>query len=226
MQECKRNSPMPNQESVDRETEPSSFGDVLKEFEQTHTRKPATGEGREGTVLTVSGDLIFLDIGMKEEGALPTGNLRDNNGEVAVKSGDKVQVAITGHDPEGYYNLSLIKFERPKDWTALEKAFADKATISGRVTGVVKGGVTVDVSSRAFMPASRSGAKDAAELEKLVGQDISCKIIKLDTAEEDIVVDRRVVLEEEEKSARERLLGDLREGMVVHGTVRSLMDYG
>ena len=217
---------MPNQQSLDPEAEASSFGDVLKEFEQTQPRKPATGEGREGTVLTISGDLIFLDLGMKEEGALPAASLRDPNGELPVKAGDKIHVSITGHDPEGYFNLSLIRFERPKDWSALEKAFADKSTISGRVTGVVKGGVTVDVSSRAFMPASRSGAKDAAELEKLVGQDISCRIIKLDTAEEDVVVDRRVVLEEEEKGKREQMLGELREGMVVHGTVRSLTDYG
>jgi len=217
---------MPNQQSVDREAEVSSFGDVLKEFEQTQPRKPATGEGREGTVLAVSGDLIFLDLGMKEEGALPAASLREPNGELNVKPGDKIQVAISGHDPEGYFNLSLIKFERPKDFSALEKAFADKATVGGRVTGAVKGGVTVDVGFRAFMPASRSGAKDAAELEKLVGQDITCRIIKLDVAEEDVVVDRRVVLEEEDKSKREQMLGELREGMVVHGTVRSLTDYG
>ncbi len=217
---------MPNQQSVDREAEVSSFGDVLKEFEQTQPRKPATGEGREGTVLAVSGDLIFLDLGMKEEGALPAASLREPNGELNVKPGDKIQVAISGHDPEGYFNLSLIKFERPKDFSALEKAFADKATVGGRVTGAVKGGVTVDVGFRAFMPASRSGAKDAAELEKLVGQDITCRIIKLDVAEEDVVVDRRVVLEEEDKNKREQMLGELREGMVVHGTVRSLTDYG
>ncbi len=217
---------MPNQQSVDREAEVSSFGDVLKEFEQTQPRKPATGEGREGTVLAVSGDLIFLDLGMKEEGALPAASVREPNGELNVKPGDKIQVAISGHDPEGYFNLSLIKFDRPKDFSALEKAFADKSTVGGRVTGAVKGGVTVDVGFRAFMPASRSGAKDAAELEKLVGQDITCRIIKLDVAEEDVVVDRRVILEEEDKNKREQMLGELREGMVVHGTVRSLTDYG
>ena len=217
---------MPNQQSVDRETEVSSFGDVLKEFEQTQPRKPATGEGREGTVLTVSGDLIFLDLGMKEEGALPAQSLREPNGDLNVKPGDKIQVSISGHDPEGYFNLSLIRFERPKDWSALEKAFAEKAIISGRVTGLVKGGVTVDIGSRAFMPASRSGAKDAAELEKLVGQDIQCRVIKLEIADEDIVVDRRAVLEEEEKNKREQKLGELQEGMVVHATVRSLTDYG
>jgi small subunit ribosomal protein S1 len=217
---------MPNQQSADRETEVSSFGDLLNEFEQTHTKKPVTGEGREGTVILISGDLVFLDLGMKEEGALPAESLRDASGELTAKVGHKMQVAISGHDPQGYFLLSLIKFERPKDWSGLEKAFEQKQTVSGRVTGAVKGGVTVDVGARAFMPASRSGAKDAAELEKLVGQEISCKIIKLDIADEDVVVDRRVVLEEEDKLARERLLGELREGMVVRGTVRSLMDYG
>ena len=109
-------------------------------------------------------------------------------------------VSIKGRDPEGYYELSRIKVERPKDWSSLEKAFADKAAIAGVVTAVVKGGVSVDVGVRAFMPASRSGARDAAEMEKLVGQEIRCRIIKLDVADEDVVVDRRAVLEEEERA--------------------------
>jgi small subunit ribosomal protein S1 len=217
---------MSNEQSQGPELEDSTFGDVLKQFEQSQTAKPATSEGREATVIAISGDLVFLDVGLKEEGALTAVNLRDAAGNLEAKVGDKMQVAITGHDPQGYYNLSLIKFERPKDWSALEKAFADKATISGRVTGLIKGGVTVDVGARAFMPASRSGAKDVADLEKLVGLDISCKVIKLDVAEEDVVVDRRAVLEEEERAAKERMFGELREGMAVEGTVRGLMDYG
>ena len=90
--------------------------------------------------------------------------------------------------------------ERPKDWSSLEKAFAEKAAIAGVVSGVVKGGLSVDVGVRAFMPASRSGARDAADMEKLVGQEIRCRIIKLDVADEDVVVDRRAVLEEEERA--------------------------
>jgi small subunit ribosomal protein S1 len=88
--------------------------------------------------------------------------------------------------------------ERPKDWSSLEAAFNEKRSIAGVVSGVVKGGLSVDVGVRAFMPASRSGAKDVPEMEKLVGQEITCRIIKLDVADEDVVVDRRVVLEEEE----------------------------
>src|SRR6185436_12466095 len=116
-----------------------------------------------------------------------------------VKAGDKLLVSVKGRDPEGYYQLSRTRVERPTDWASLEKAFADKATIVGTVTGVIKGGVTVDVGVRAFMPASRSGTRDASELEKLVEQEIRCRIIKLDVADEDVVVDRRAVLEEEER---------------------------
>jgi small subunit ribosomal protein S1 len=108
----------------------------------------------------------------------------------------------------------------------LEKAFADKAAIAGVVSAVVKGGVSVDVGVRAFMPASRSGAKDAAEMEKLIGQEIRCRIIKLDVADEDVVVDRRAVLEEEERAAKERRYTEIKEGEIVEGTVRSLTDFG
>ena len=90
----------------------------------------------------------------------------------------------------------------------------------------MKGGFSVDVGVRAFMPASRSGVRDAAEMENLVGQEIRCRIIKLDVADEDVVVDRRVVAEEEERAVRERMYGQIKEGDSVNGTVRSLMDYG
>src|SRR5581483_9993078 len=99
-------------------------------------------------------------------------------------------------------------------------------TIVGTVTAVVKGGLSVDVGVRAFMPASRSGVRDAAEMEKLVEQDIRCRIIKLDAADEDVVVDRRIIAEEEQQALKDRRYADLKEGGVVNGTVRSLTDYG
>jgi small subunit ribosomal protein S1 len=177
-----------------------------------------------GTVIVVTADSVLLDIGFKSEGILPLAVLQ-SAGET-VKPGDKMPVSVTGRDPEGYYQLTRAKVERPKDWSALEKAFADKATIVGTVTGVIKGGLSVDVGVRAFMPASRSGAHDATEMEKLVEQEILCRIIKLDVAEEDLVVDRRVVVEEEERSVKERRYSEMKEGDTVNGTVRSLTDYG
>ncbi len=112
------------------------------------------------------------------------------------------------------------------DWTALEKAFAEKSIHLGTVTAVIKGGFSVDVGVRAFMPASRSGVRDAADMEKLVGQEIRCRIIKLDVTDEDVVVDRRAVAEEEERSAKDKFYSQMKEGEIVSGTVRSLTDYG
>lgn len=207
------------------ETEPS-FGDILNQFEQTHTHETAGEQGREATVVAISGDTVVFDIGQKTEGIMPLAALQDEKGPIPVKPGDVIQVGVRGRNAEGYYELSLIRIERPKDWSTLQKAFDEKLTISGLVTAVIKGGLSVDVGMRAFMPASRSGARDVPEMQTLVGQEITCRIIKLDTEKEDIVVDRRVVLEEERAKAKEEKLSGLKPGMVVHGTVRSLLDYG
>jgi len=202
-----------------------SFKDILSQYEKSHSRKPEPGSrGREGTVISVSSDSVYLDIGFKTEGILPLTAFQ-GAGET-VKPGDKLTVTVKGRDPEGYYELSRFKVEQPTDWSSLEKAFTDKATISGTVMAVVKGGLSVDVGVRAFMPASRTGTRDAAEMEKLVGQEIRCRITKLDVTEEDVVVDRRAIAEEEERATKDRRYSELKEGETVSGTVRSLTDYG
>jgi small subunit ribosomal protein S1 len=199
-----------------------NFGDILSQYQKSHSRKAEGSKQLEATVIAVNAESVFFDIGFKSEGILPLAALQ---GET-LKPGDKALVTVKGRDLDGYYELSRFKVERPMDWTALEKAFADKTSILGTVTAVVKGGFSVDVGVRAFMPASRSGVREAADMEKFVGQEIRCRIIKLDVADEDVVVDRRAVAEEEERSARDRLYGQIKEGEVVSGTVRSLTDYG
>ena len=202
-----------------------SFQDILSQFEKSKSPKSAeAGQGREGTVIAVTVDSVLVDIGFKTEGLLPLTAFQDSREK--VKAGDKLLVSIKGRDPEGYYQLTLGKTNQPRDWASLEKAFAEKATIVGTVTGVVKGGLSVDVGVRAFMPASRSGARDAAEMEKLVEQEIRCRITKLDVADEDVVVDRRAVVEDEERAVKDRRYSEVKEGVILHGTVRSLTDYG
>src|ERR1700716_927931 len=201
-----------------------SFKDIFSEYEQSHSRKSEAGnQRREGTVIALTADSIILDIGFKTEGVLP---LTAFPPDKPPQPGDKVQVSVKGRDPEGYYELSRSKVERPKDWPSLEQAFADKATIMGTVTGVVKGGLSVDVGVRAVMPASRGGTRDASEMEKLVEQEIRCRIIKLDVAEEDVVVDRRAIAEDEERAGKQRRFSELKEGDNVQGEIRSLTDYG
>ena len=201
-----------------------SFKDLFSQYEQSHPRKSEPGTPRrEGTVIALTPDSVVLDIGFKTEGVLP---LTAFPADKPPKAGDKVQVTIKGRDPEGYYELTRGKVERPTDWASLEKAFAEKSTIIGTVTGVVKGGLSVDVGVRAFLPASRSGTHDASEMEKLVEQEIRCRIIKLDVEDEDVVVDRRAIAEDEERAGKERRYSELKEGDTVQGEVRSLTDYG
>jgi len=199
-----------------------SFGEILSEFQKSHSHKTEDKRQLEATVIAVTDESVFFDIGFKSEGILPLSALQ---GEV-LKPGDKALVTVKGRDLDGYYELSRFKVERPMDWSALEKAFAEKSAVLGTVTAVVKGGFSVDVGVRAFMPASRSGVRDAADMEKLVGQEIRCRIIKLDVTDEDVVVDRRALAEEEERVAKDRLYGQIKEGDTIGGTVRSLTDYG
>src|SRR5579862_3964015 len=199
-----------------------SFGEIFSQFQKSHSHKTEGSKQLQATVIAVNAEAVFFDIGYKSEGILPLAALQ---GET-LKPGDKAMVTVKGRDPDGYYELSRFKVERPMDWSALEKAFADKTSILGTVTAVVKGGFSVDVGVRAFMPASRGGVRDAADMEKLVGQEIRCRIIKLDVADEDVVVDRRAVAEDEERSAKDKFYSQVKEGETVSGTVRSLTDYG
>lgn len=202
-----------------------SFGSLLSQFEKTHANPSKTEAAqKEGVVISISSDSVFVDIGLKVEGVLSREEFENNAEEIKV--GDRFPVSVKGRNEEGYYALSRLKIAQATDWSSLEEAYAQKAAITGIVTGIVKGGLTVDLGVRAFMPASRSGTRDAADLEKLVGQEIICRIVKLDAAEEDIVVDRRVILEEQARQLEQKRYSEVSEGDIVRGQVRSLTSYG
>ena len=201
-----------------------SFSDLLAEFEHSHTHKAEGDKQLEGTVVSLDAESVYLDIGYKTEGILPrTAFANDAEG---MEVGQKFSVSVKGRNVERYYELSLLRVAQATDWASLEEAFKNKTAVVGTVTAVVKGGLSVDVGVRAFMPASRSGTREAGEMEKLMGQQITCRITKLDTEEEDVVVDRRVVLEEEAFAVQGARVAGLSEGEVVTGTVRSFAAYG
>ena len=171
------------QDSAAQDTAPqdTSFGDILSQFEQTHH---AEGGTVEGTVVSVTPDGAFVDIGRKTDGVLPPVP------GIELKPGMKVLVSIRGKDGEGNTCSRRSKWRSPKTGALWRRRLRRSARLPAAVLEVVKGGLRVDVGVRAFMPASRSGARDQAELEKLVGQEIECRITKLDTGQEDVVVDR------------------------------------
>jgi small subunit ribosomal protein S1 len=210
------------EESAQRED--STFAEMLSDFEQQHA-DTKTGETRSGTVVSIGPAVVLIDIGRKIEGSLPVAKWLEA-GFVEPKRGATVMVSVGPRNEEGYYELSTIKVERPRDWTSLQAAFDEKKNIAGVVAEQVKGGFRVDIGLRAFMPASRSGVREAEDMPKLVGQEIQCRITKLDTEKEDVVVDRRVVLEEEQLERRQQRVAELQEGAIVTGRVRTLMDFG
>ncbi len=226
-------SPNPLEVTAAGETAPaaaeeSSFGDVLRQFEAEHQSADGQQAALEGTIVSVSDEAIVVDIGRKMEGILKP----DTPGLPAgLAPGSVLMVNISGRTDDGYYQLSTIRVEQPKDFSGLLSAFEGKNVIAGMVTELVKGGLRVQVADGvfAFLPASRSGIREMADLPKLVGQQIECRITKLDVTDPDrpdVVVDRRAVLEEQAAAAKQAAFEGLQEGMVVQGRVRSLTDFG
>ena len=179
-----------------------------------------------GEVVSIRDDGFFIDIGRKSEAFLPLDAANDVDGNAGLKIGDSIEVSITGRSPDGYLTLSRVIAERPKNWDQFEVAFENGTAIAGKVTEVIKGGLAVDVGVRAFLPASKSGIRETAEMEKLVGQEIRCRISQLDVDDENVIVDRRVLLEEEREQKKQERIAALQPEMVVEGTVRELRDFG
>jgi len=221
-----------NPSDIATEPDDQDFATLLREDDAAR----ATAVDRSGgskqidaTVVAVTVDSVFLDIGYKTEGVLPLSTFGAD--EKAVEPGDKIRVTVKGRDADGYYELARQRTAMPKDYSSLEEAFEAKGTVLGTVTGVVKGGLTVDIGMRAFMPSSRTGTRDAAEMEKLVGQEIRVRITQLDleggeSGRPDAIVDRRSVLEEEARASSDQRFSELAEGQTVRGTVRSLTGFG
>ncbi|ADW69318.1 S1 RNA-binding domain-containing protein [Granulicella tundricola] len=226
------NTPLPPTTSDVTEDENYDFAALLRENDQERASAVDRSGGSkqiDATVVAVSADTVFLDIGYKTEGILPLSSFPAS--DKAVEPGDKVRVTVKGRDTDGYYELTRQRTATPKDYSSLEEAFEAKGTVLGTVTGVVKGGLTVDIGMRAFLPSSRSGTRDADEMAKLVGQEIRVRITTLDleggeSGRPDAVVDRRSVVEEEARASADQRFSELAEGDVVNGTVRSLTEYG
>jgi small subunit ribosomal protein S1 len=194
----------------------------------THFPTVHPGEARQGRVLKVSGEEVIVDVGAKSEGLVPLEQFRDPWGRIRVAPGDVIDViveAATG--AEGYLRLSHERARRAKAWDRLEKAFVEKSTLQAQVVERVKGGLEVDVGGvKAFLPGSQTDLRPGHDLESWKGKDIQVRVIKLNRKRGNIVVSRRVALEEEIEDRRRNTLTMLAEGATVSGVVKNLTDYG
>ncbi|WP_300318056.1 30S ribosomal protein S1 [Idiomarina sp.] len=198
------------------------FEESLKEVE---TRP---GSIVKGTIVAIEKDLVLVDAGLKSESAIPAEQFRNAEGELEVNVGDEVDVALDAvEDGFGETVLSREKAKRYEAWLQLEKAHEENATVTGYISGKVKGGFTVDLGGvRAFLPGSLVDVRPVRETTHLENKDLEFKVIKLDQKRNNVVVSRRAVIEKENSAEREELLENLQEGQEVQGIVKNLTDYG
>jgi small subunit ribosomal protein S1 len=193
----------------------------------SHLAPPSRHEVLEGRVLKISGSDVFIDVGYKSDGVAPVTQFTDAEGTVTVHPGDLVEVMVeSGHTSEGYVVLSHEKAARLKIWDNLENALQQQVNISGLVLGRVKGGLSVDVGVRAFMPGSQVDVRPMRNLDQFTGQNIPVKVVKLNRKRGNVVVSRKLAVLEEVEARKHVTLESLHEGAVLTGTVKNLTEYG
>src|SRR5580692_1547329 len=194
----------------------------------SHLAPPTEGELLQGHVVKVTPTEIIVDFGYKLEGVVPIEQVRQLDGTVTVKQGDAIDVMVDRHgaQPEGYVLLSHSRASRLRIWDNLERAMREQLLVSGHVTERTKGGLMVDVGVPAFMPGSQVDVRPAHDLDQFLGQDIPVKVIKLNRRRGNVVVSRKVAIEEELKARKHTAIEVLAEGAVVTGTVKNLTEYG
>jgi len=181
-----------------------------------------------GLVVDVTSDIVIVNVGLKSEAVIPLEQFKNERGEVEVKPGDSVEVALDSvEDGTGETRLSREKAKRARTWTRLEEAFNKSEIVNGVITGRVKGGFTVEIENvRAFLPGSLVDVRPVRDTSYLEGKPLEFKVIKLDQKRNNVVVSRRAVVEQEFSAERSALMENLQEGAVVRGTVKNLTDYG
>ncbi len=181
-----------------------------------------------GLVIDVTEDHVIVNVGLKSEAVIPLDQFKNERGELEVKAGDEVEVALDSvEDGTGETRLSREKAKRARTWTRLEEAFNKSEIVTGVITGRVKGGFTVEIDNvRAFLPGSLVDVRPVRDTSYLEGRPLEFKVIKLDQKRNNVVVSRRAVVEQEFSAERSALLDNLQEGAVVRGSVKNLTDYG
>src|SRR6059058_6093352 len=206
---------------------------MTESFAQLFEQSLANQRIRPGMILTglvvdVTPDVVIVNVGLKSEAVIPLEQFKNERGEVEVKPGDQVEVALDAvEDGTGETRLSSEKAKRARTWTRLEEAFNKSEIVTGVITGRVKGGFTVEIENvRAFLPGSLVDVRPVRDTTHLEGKELEFKVIKLDQKRNNVVVSRRSVLEAENSAEREALLESLQEGQQVKGIVKNLTDYG
>jgi small subunit ribosomal protein S1 len=180
-----------------------------------------------GTVVGISNDGVLVDVGYKSEGIIPKSQFQDDQGDLTIEVGDTVEVFLEKkEDSEGLIYLSKEKADKMKIWNEIGQAYEDNIPVKGKIISRIKGGLTVDIGVRAFLPGSQVDIRPIRNLDRLVGEDFFFKIIKFNPRRGNVVLSRRVLLEEERENKKGETLKVIEENAVMEGIVKNITDYG
>jgi small subunit ribosomal protein S1 len=197
-------------------------------MEQFAVPEPAAAEGEifDGHVLAVTDAGVIVDVGGKFEGLVPAQEFVDSGSPIEFGPGQTIEVERLHAQKDGYVLLSHVRAHRRRVWERIEKSYREHATIKGKVTERIKGGLVVDIGVRSFLPASQIELRPVHDLDSWKDKEIDVRVLKLNRKRGNVVVSRRAILEEDQKSKRDTLMGSLAEGTIVTGKVKNVTDYG
>ena len=209
-----------------RESSDDSMENLMDMYEESFKRF-GEGEVVTGRIISVDKDFVLVDIGYKSEGQIRISEFTDENGKVNAKIGDRVEVMVEWWDEEEeVVVLSKEKAAKIKVWDEIKKAYDEEGVVEGTITSRVKGGFSVDIGVTAFLPGSQADLRPIRNLDEMVGQTYKFKILKYNRKRSNIVLSRRVILEEEREAARSKTLEAIEEGKIVTGVVKNITEYG
>ncbi len=221
------NAPIKRFKDTDDDADHGGQAGEFEEMFHDSLRKLQVGEVVNGVVVQLTPDFVLVDVGYKSEGCIAVNEFIDENGQLAVQVGDEVRVLFERAENEhGYIGLSKKKAESQVAWERVAAAGGEGGVIEGKIIAKVKGGMTVDIGLQAFLPASQIDIRPGGNLDKYVGQTAMFKILKMNRKRGNIVLSRRVLLEEEREHLKQQTLGQLAEGQILDGIVKNITDYG
>ncbi|MFZ1971312.1 MAG: 30S ribosomal protein S1 [Candidatus Acidiferrales bacterium] len=197
-------------------------------MDQFAVPEPVVAEGEifDGRVLAVTDAGVIVDVGGKFEGLVPAQEFVDSGSPIEFGAGQTIEVERLHSQKDGYVLLSHVRAHRRRVWERIEKSYREHATITGKVTERIKGGLVVDIGVRSFLPASQIELRPVHDLDGWKDKDIDVRVLKLNRKRGNVVVSRRAILEEDQKSKRDTLMASLSEGAIVTGKVKNVTDYG
>jgi small subunit ribosomal protein S1 len=197
-------------------------------MDQFAVPEPVAAEGEifDGRVLAVTDAGVIVDVGGKFEGLVPAQEFVDSGSPIEFGAGQTIEVERLHSQKDGYVLLSHVRAHRRRVWERIEKSYREHATITGKVTERIKGGLVVDIGVRSFLPASQIELRPVHDLDGWKDKDIDVRVLKLNRKRGNVVVSRRAILEEDQKSKRDTLMASLSEGAIVTGKVKNVTDYG